>query len=392
MEKKKIKLTNKQFYKYWKKVVREWKGYTIQERKLFRALNELSYKNETPIYEMVSRLLMLNKESIFEDDYEEISESLMVDLSCEDIMLLLNVSGYEKREKDYYYIVEDRRWKILNACNATCCCNDSGMILGFCDKFNIFRRNYYIKKQEQYEKKSDKISLKYKSNAFKVDPANGERISVYSSILSKTIIFIVVIIWGWLLFWIVRKYNNTIDVDDITINFCNTLLAATFPCFATLITTYMLIQHEYKVDYHRERMSSLPVFTLEHVEKDSLVKCNKKNKLKKKIKNIYFDTAGMDMHNPDFDVYKLSNIGYGIGFNVRHYRDEEFCFGDITQNSCCFIGMKKYTSLYYTIEYNDIYGNKYIQSFEVERNDSSYTIATYPPELVLRTKRLRYQQ
>jgi len=392
MEKKKLKLRNKQFYKYWKKVVREWNGFTVQERKSYRDLKNLSIKNNTPIDEMVSRLLIQNKESIFKDDFIELSEWAMLDLSYENIVSLLYFSGYEKKE-DYYYLVEDRRWKIINACNATKCCEESDSILGFGDRINIIRRNYYLKKQEKYQAKSDVISLKYKANAFKVDPANGERISSYSSMFSKIMIGMVILLGGMILIWIIRKYSNLNGTDEKTLDFCNTLLAASLPCFATLITTYLLIQHEYKVDYHRERMSSLPIFKFEHVDKDSLLKKNKKDCLRKKIKSVFFDTAYMDIKNSDYDVYKLSNIGYGIGFNVRHNRgDEIFSFGDIAQGEYCFIGMKKYSSLGYTIEYTDIYGNKYTQSFEVDRNGTDYSIITYPPELVLRTKRLRYQQ
>lgn len=389
---KKIKLKNKQFYKYWKKVVREWNGFTAQERKSYRDLSNLSIKNNIPIYEMVSRLLIPNKESIFKDDFNELSELVMLDLSYENMVSLLYFSGYEKKE-DYYYLVEDRRWKIINACNATKCCEDSGSILGFGDRINFLRRNYYLKKQEKYEAKSDEISLKYKANAFKVDPANGERISSHSSLFSKIMIGLVVLLGGITLIWIIRMYSNLNGTDENTLNFCNTLLAASLPCFATLITTYLLIQHEYKVDYHRERMSSLPIFKFEHVDKEFLLKRNKKDGLRKKAKNVFVDTAYIDITDSNFDVYKLSNIGYGIGFNVRHNRgDEVFSFGDIVQGGYCYIGMKKYSSLGYAIEFTDIYGNKYIQSFEVDRNGTNYSIMNYPPELVLRTKRLRYQQ
>ena len=395
MDNHELKLINKQFYKYWKKVVREWKGYSIHERKLFHALNDLSNKIKAPINEIVIKVLLLDRESIFRDDYDEIVEAIKLNLSYEDIVLILDVSGYEKRDTDYFYLVDDRRMKLLNVCYATSCWSNEGMMLSFFDKLNILRGNYYQKKQEKYEVKSNQISLKYKLNAFKVDPANGERLNAYSSLLSKIILFIVVLSACLLLAWVIVKYNNPISSDS-ALNFCNTLLAATLPCLATIITTYMLIQHEYKVDYHKERMGSLPIFSLEHADKESLFKENgkKKDRLKKRIEKIFFDTVGLDIRDDEYDVYKLSNIGYGIGFNVRHDRgDEIFYFGDIVQENCCYIGIKKYPfKLNYVIEYTDIYGNKYIQVFDIERNDSVYNITTFSPELVLRTKRLRYQQ
>jgi hypothetical protein len=394
MKKQQIKRINKQFYKFWKKATSDCEFSLRNSKKAFCILNRLSLVKNITIDCMVSKLLIPNKEIVFSSEFDEISNLLMIDLSFNEIVLLLGIAGYEINVDGDYYLVDERRGKILNACNAIKCCERSDMILGLNDKLNIFLKNYYYKKHKRYECKSNKISLKYSNNAYKVDPANGERIGVYSLFASKMIIIVGIITFVIVLWWIMSKYANPDNVEKSTISICNSLLAVSFPCFVTLITTYMLIQHEYKVDFHRERMDALPVFSLELMNKELMLKSNKNpEQLNENMSNMFINTACLDIQDPDLDIYKLVNIGNGIGFNVLHDRvDEVFSFGDIPQEKCCYIGIKKYLSLYYTIEYSDIYGNKYTQFFDVEKNEDKCSITSFPPELVLRTRRVRYQQ
>lgn len=106
------------------------------------------------------------------------------------------------------------------------------------------------------------------------------------------------------------------------------------------MTTYFLIKHEYKVDYHKERMSVLPVFSFIHI-------CDK---------NKYIDEKG----KWNADSYPLEMLE------------------NTAQND--------------TISYMDLYGNKYTQRFKMDKSADRYNITTFPLELTFRTKLMRYQQ
>ena len=167
------------------------------------------------------------------------------------------------------------------------------------------------------------------------------------------------------------------------------------PGVITIITTYLLIKHEYKVDYHKERMSALPVFSFMHVH-DKKQYIGEYGQWNNRIYpcEIFENTAENDnISDEEVDLYILRNRGSGMAFNVSHDRgDQNFMFGDIAQHEEKIIAMKKYPALYYVISYMDIYGNKYTQRFEMENCNGGYNITTFPPELVLRTKLVRYQQ
>lgn len=97
--------------------------------------------------------------------------------------------------------------------------------------------------------------------------------------------------------------------DEPRLTFGNSLLGACIPGVITIMTTYFLIKHEYKVDYHKERMLVLPVFSFIHI-------CDKNKYIDEKGKwnadsyplEMLENTAQNDMiSDEDVDLYILRN-------------------------------------------------------------------------------------
>lgn len=391
MNKGELKRINKQFYKYWMKESKEWRKNYIYSRFVFRKLFFWSEQIGKPLYEVVEEILTTDKDYIFYDDYEEINIIVGGNADATIMKKLLEIAGYEyncaSRE---YYLIPERKGKVLNSCYSVSLCEKCNMILNIRKKINLAFREYYYKKYSKYESRSDRISLKYMPTAYKIEPANGERLDLYSRMMSKIIILVAIVAFSAMIILSVMINENNNISNKLTTAW-NTFAIASLPCFVTIMTTIFLIQHEYRVDYHRERISVLPIFSLELIDSNDLLK---KGKLKKKALNIFYNTAETDdLANKNVSIYKLSNVGYGGGFNVSHDRgDQLFTFGDIMQDRCCYIAIRNMDYMYYTVNYSDIYGNKYSQFFEVVNTDGVCNVKSVPPALVMRTKRVRYQQ
>ena len=239
-------------------------------------------------------------------------------------------------------------------------------------------------------------------NVCRVDPANGER---NQKLLKMLYVFIVIFLFVGTLFGVIfigssinkEVSSSTSGLSWVEVNgFWGALLGSLMTGCATVITTYLIITKDYKMDYHRERMSVLPAFSIQQVlHKEEII--NDNGEL---CKNLNFPAENFisvcqSEHHYDMRLFRVKNVGHGIAFSVT-FIDNGIEFYDFS------IGEEKYLYLnirminIILLNYMDIYENSYVQRFElrpiVDENHLRYRVKTYVPELYLRTKRARYQQ
>lgn len=390
-----VRQLNKQFYKYWKKESIEWRPILLVAWLEFLILEKLSKRVNECIYKMILKLLESKLDYI--DDKSVVMDLVGVNVSAQEYQALLIISGYYyHKPSGGYYINKERVKMILNVCDATNMLAKEVECVGLFEKITEMRMEYYRKRKDCYERKYEKLALNNRITALRIEPANGERGQFINHVAGK--IFLIALVGAVIILglYVSALYlNKSGQVEETKMTFWNSLLGVCIPGVITIITTYLLIKHEYKVDYHKERMSALPVFSFMHVH-DKKQYIGEYGQWNNRIYpcEIFENTAENDnISDEEVDLYILRNRGSGMAFNVSHDRgDQNFMFGDIAQHEEKIIAMKKYPALYYVISYMDIYGNKYTQRFEMENCNGGYNITTFPPELVLRTKLVRYQQ
>ena len=171
-----------------------------------------------------------------------------------------------------------------------------------------------------------------------------------------------------------------------------------------VVTTFLTMRQTRKIDYHKERLSVIPIFTAKAITVTE-GKVNEKGKEKRNsqiFKSIikkesvgYYDLTWdykvaiimcirNDGNGPAYDVEIESVWDDGTNADIGSFSKEqekyillnEYQFGKI---QCC---------------YHDLYGNYYVQSLKVADKPKGifFDVSSDPPVLVLRTKRLRYVQ
>ena len=164
-----------------------------------------------------------------------------------------------------------------------------------------------------------------------------------------------------------------------------------------IFTTYLIIRRGYKMDYYQERMAKLPFFDLNiavtHFSTENHDDVPKKVQ-KIMWQNICYRTCLMD----DAMLIEIKNVGNGPAFQVtvegltQFY--EEPRFQSIVVEKRKYIIVYNQQQINCKLKFYDIYGNYYYQAFDSESNfDNLYIeINSKPPELILRTSRIRYLQ
>lgn len=246
---------------------------------------------------------------------------------------------------------------------------------------------------------AEKIDLHIGSNSLPVDPANGERKEKWKNRVLVSIILVIMIVAFCGMYYTIstlRTVENCTDLDvwSSSSSFWGALIGAIIAGMATIGTTYLIVHKNDKIDYHRERMSVLPVFSFNYIENNIQLK-KKINKIKKSVSECdIFDIV--DKYEKNTFICMFENIGYGIALDVKR-PDREDCTID-SELGDFEVGRKKYC-IYnidndgeFSISFSDLYGNKYIQLFKLRIYNDNILISTMSPELVIRTNRARYQQ
>jgi hypothetical protein len=245
------------------------------------------------------------------------------------------------------------------------------------------------------------------------DPGSqAERKNVLARII--TIIFIIVLITIILILLIpwIRYYNSIVDSKDIKADswlgfigaFGGAIIGAIIACIGTIVTTWQIIRNSHKDDFHRERMTVLPI--LEVIERTDLYKkyanCSKEKERIGFLQNngIWYNPYALDEKN--YSIFEIRNIGQGIAITVSTVSMKKEN-GEPTpefvhlSKDCSGLFLEEYNDKYDTLfrfGFYDIYDNYYEQdmTFRYEKQRGLYLVKTKMPVLIRKTPRIRYVQ
>lgn len=170
---------------------------------------------------------------------------------------------------------------------------------------------------------------------------------------------------------------------------------------ATIITTWLIIRRSYKIDYHRERIESLPILQLT-VREDIKKEIRHSKNFQKVIKNYKIWNRAWEELSEDFMVFEVKNIGKGLAIQPKVSNEgEEAVYG-----APSFSSISSQESVYFIEEWYfifnhefvfsffDIFENYYDQKFSLDIDDDEQVtdIKMSIPELVMKTQRIRYEQ
>ena len=223
-------------------------------------------------------------------------------------------------------------------------------------------------------------------------------------ITSLSLIFLA--IWG--IPWI-RYYNTLIQgkiasTDGLLFiaSFWGAILGAIVTGFATVITTWLIVNRSSRLDYHRERIEHLPVLSIHEIRGASFIDDSislpngitlSQSQSYQEVQ-VYCDT---ELNR----VFELSNIGSGMALAIetRDLTDEhnDAYFPGITTRDVVYLVYGVPLELnagHIRFIFIDIFDNEYQQSFYYEINakrDIRFNGGSIP-ELIKPTLRFRYVQ
>lgn len=224
----------------------------------------------------------------------------------------------------------------------------------------------------------------------------------FITIVLLTILLIIGIPWIKYYNELVKQQITNSDGLQFISTFWGAIIGALLAASLTIISTWMIINRSYRVDFHRDRIDHLPILCLHEVRgalfnEDGI----------KLIDGtpIWSEQEYQKSHNYDetqlTKILEISNIGMGIALNIsttdRNFEGPQVHFAGITPKNVVFLvysACTKVPSDTITLRFEDIFENKYLQEFNYDMNDKydMYFIGGSVPKLVERTKRLRYTQ
>jgi len=184
-------------------------------------------------------------------------------------------------------------------------------------------------------------------------------------------------------------------------SFWGAIAGAIIAGIATVFTTWLIIRRSYRVDYHRERMENLPILQLSL--REDVLKRLRGSKNPEKIimaEDIWYrEFEGLQKESL---VYEMKNIGRGIAINIHMPESSKtIVYGTVNYTTLCS-GEKRlfiedhtgYSERVIEFLFFDIFDNLYSQKFVYHHNyeNETYSIDMKIPELLIKTKRIRYVQ
>lgn len=175
-------------------------------------------------------------------------------------------------------------------------------------------------------------------------------------------------------------------------SFWGSVFGAIVAGFITILTTHWIIKRSYQVDYHNERMNVLPVLGIEIPNRHFSNELDSKAEFISEIEELY-SVCKHEFFN-DMMLLKFENTGPGIAFKIKvsgMWGDEYFSLSELKVGGYKYIITQDCENFKVVVHYYDIYGNFYVQTFKSEVSHKLYANEN-PPELAMRTKRIRYCQ
>lgn len=225
------------------------------------------------------------------------------------------------------------------------------------------------------------------------------------SIVALTLLSILLIIGiPWIKYYntIIKQQISNTDALQFISTFWGAIIGALLAASLTIISTWMIINRSYRVDFHRDRIDHMPVLCLHEIkgavlDKDGIklpsgatVWSEQQYQFSHKYNEISLNK-----------VIEISNIGSGIALNISStsgfYEGRSAFFAGISTKDVTYLLYSACTEIpEETIKlwFSDIFGNKYVQEFNYELNEEydMYFVGGSIPTLFERTKRIRYTQ
>jgi|GEM_PF-2111077 len=201
------------------------------------------------------------------------------------------------------------------------------------------------------------------------------------------LIIVGVAIMGLAVWGIISFYNGMVGInsDDFsdsdkymaTISLFSTIIGA----IVTITVTYFIVHNSKKVDYHQERLSHMPIIGIQlQCNKEGQPSTMEKNengvcKIPLEMKNIGNGIAlEIEEEDNDSDPFEVQNLPVNSTVEYIHYYSDSSSDGK------------------FKFRFQDIFENKYSQEFSVKIYSDITRITCKPPELVRKTRRVRYCQ
>ena len=235
----------------------------------------------------------------------------------------------------------------------------------------------------------------------KAEKRRNRIIATLIAIVLLTILLIIGIPWIKYYNEIVKLQISKSDGLQFISTFWGAIIGALLAAALTIISTWLIINRSYRVDFHRDRIDHLPVLCLHEVHGAVY------NEAGIKLPDGTLIWSGQEFQTFDYDeenlckILEISNIGTGIALCITTNNgfddDPPVYFTGIAPQNIVYLvygASKVASSGTLRIWFKDIFENKYIQRFCFELNDEKnmFFIGGSVPELVERTKRLRYMQ
>ena len=239
----------------------------------------------------------------------------------------------------------------------------------------------------------DRICYPYAVNMIKDEPVYKEKHDTIPYIIS-------IIIVGVGLFLGISLFKRGLPDNSDGWNALNqlysTLIITCISSFVTVITTFLVIQRSYKIDYHQERMAVMPILRVYNIANhfDCEMVPDTITGYINSLDLVHAYTSN------DAMLLCIENIGKGISFDtiIREgvIDDDEFCLSSLGINDKRYLIMYSQKEIHIKFEFRDIFGNLYYQTcvgYEKDNNSGGKIwFQMNPPELVKRTERYRYVQ
>ncbi len=197
-----------------------------------------------------------------------------------------------------------------------------------------------------------------------------------------------------------QKVTNSDGLQFIS-SFWGAIIGALLAASLTIISTWMIINRSYRVDFHRDRIDHLPVLSLREMSGAVYNEVEIKLRDGTSVWSVQeFQTSNHDVANL-CKILEISNIGSGIALSISTtsgYDDEiPAYFTGITPKNVVYLvygASSKVPCGTINLWFQDIFENKYLQKFNYELNDKNdmFFIGGSVPTLVERTRRIRYLQ
>ena len=311
---------------------------------------------------------------------------------------ILNDAGYVSCMGENYYISYNRKRKIeicLTKAKDAIRQVDENIELRFKLKHGI---SYRIRKiGSSIETLGQKIG--YGASGIPIEdaePAFGKRKDWIETLIIFILVVLMIIFSGTVIFLFDKQLRIGGEyIEEYVFDFWSGIIGSFIGGIVTVITTWFIIKRSYKVDYHAERIANIPFFKVRIVYSYSLD--NKPKEVLEFCRNHPYDYIGGEPTDESMLV-EIHNQGRGPAFNMEisggwmEY-DDGTCDSIMMGDSSYFI-IPSYAKERIHLTYYDMFGNYYSQDFRGKASYETHVkyFAAEPPQLVLRTNRIRYRQ